>query len=61
MSTIRNGQIKKNFKNFMAFFMDEIELSQGYSHFQGTVYFLPTNLTIFLFDKMIKLELVCSL
>ena len=45
----------------MAFFMDEIELSQGYSHFQGTVYFLPTNLTIFLFDKMIKLELVSSL
>ena len=51
MSTIKNGQIKKKktLKTSWPFFMDGVELSQGYTHFEETVYFLPTNLTIFLF------------
>ena len=49
MSFIKNGQIKKTLKTFWLIFMDRVELSQGYSHFEETVYFLPTNLTMFLF------------
>ena len=31
-----------NLKNFMApFFMDGVQLPQGYSHFEEAVYFLP--------------------
>ena len=34
--------LKKKKKNFMApFFMDGVQLSRGYSHFEGAVDFLP--------------------
>ena len=37
-----NIEVFLNFKNFIApFFMDGVQLPQGYSHFEEAVYFLP--------------------
>ena len=43
-----NIEVFLNFKNFIApFFMDGVQLPQGYSHFEEAVYFLPLSSQIF--------------
>ena len=45
-----------NKKNFMTFFMDGVQLPQGYSHFEKAVYFLPYSSQKFLTLILLILE-----